>query len=65
MFQSVHDVSLVEVVDSAAPPQLEVTHKLEDCRPLVGEIVSEPQTSEDRQEIIDLEVVGSVRAVKW
>ena len=64
MFQSVDDVSLVEVVDSAAPPQLQVAHKLEDCRPLVGEIVSEPQTSEDRQEIVDLEVVGSVRAVK-
>ena len=66
MLQSVDDICLVEVVDSAAPPQLQVAHELEDCGPLVGQIVSQPQTSQDRQEIIDLQVVGSVsRAVRW
>ena len=54
VLQSVDDVSLVEVVDPAASSQLEVAHKLQNCRPLVGEVVSQPQTSEDGEEIVDL-----------
>ena len=54
MFQGVHHVGLVEVVDPGALPVLQVGDQLEDGGPLAGEVVPQPEAPEDGEEVVDL-----------